>query len=131
MKIPISSKLRKVLLEQKLKTGWSNYVFLTPENKPYSSNNPTALKRAFGAACRRALIKGLRFHDLRHTATTRMIEKGANIAAVRKVLGHANINTTMRYAHPEDSVKDAVEKLAKFNSFGEPGGEHGVPTPLG
>ena len=62
---------------------------------------------------RRALagIKGLRFHDLRHTAATRMIENTGNIVAVSKILGHADIKTTMRYAHPEQSLIEALESL--------------------
>ena len=57
---------------------------------------------------------GLRFHDLRHTAATRMVESGASIVAVSRILGHADLKTTMRYAHPENTLKDAVEKLANF-----------------
>jgi len=57
-------------------------------------------------------ITNLRFHDLRHTSATRMIESGANIVAVSRILGHADLKTTMRYAHPEESLKEAVEKLA-------------------
>ncbi len=110
-RIPINSTLRKLLLEQKLKTSHSGYVFLTPEGKPYSSNNPNGLKRAFGMACKRAKIEGLRFHDLRHTAATRMVENTGNIVAVSKILGHADIKTTMRYAHPDNSLKEAVESL--------------------
>jgi len=100
------------LLEQKLRTGFNEYVFLSPEGKPCQRGD--SLKRCFEGACRRAGIKGLRFHDLRHTAATRMVENRANIVAVRRVLGHADINTTMRYVHPDDSLRDAVEKLANF-----------------
>jgi len=32
------------------------------------------------------------------------------------IQGHADLKTTMRYAHPEDSLKDAVEKLANLNT---------------
>lgn len=49
--------------------------------------------------------------DFRHTAATRMVESEASILAVSRILGHADLKTTMRYAHPEDSLKDAVEKL--------------------
>ena len=42
-----------------------------------------------------------------------MIESGASIVAVLKILGHADLKTTMRYAHPEASLKDAVELLVK------------------
>jgi integrase len=64
-------------------------------------------------ACKRANIKGLRFHDLRHTAATRMIESGANIVAVSRILGHADLKTTMRYTHPDNSLVEAVESLTK------------------
>jgi integrase len=42
-----------------------------------------------------------------------MIEGGASIVDVSKILGHADLKTTMRYAHPEDSLKGAVQLLAK------------------
>ncbi len=42
-----------------------------------------------------------------------MTESGASIVAVSKILGHADLKTTMRYAHPDDSLRDAVEKLTK------------------
>jgi hypothetical protein len=38
----------------------------------------------------------------------------ANIVAVKEILGHSSLEMTMRYAHPEKSMTDAVEKLASF-----------------
>ena len=111
-RIPINSVLRRLLLEQRLKSGGSDYVFLSSDGKPYMRQD--SLNRAFNGALNRAKIEGLRFHDLRHTAATRMIESGASIVAVSKILGHADLKTTMRYAHPDDSLKDAVEKLGNF-----------------
>jgi len=108
-KIYINSILRKLLLELKIKSANSEYVFLDDNGKRLNS-----IRTAFEAACRRAGIKGLRFHDLRHTAATRMIETGANIVAVSRILGHSDLKTTMRYTHPEESVKDALENLANF-----------------
>jgi len=61
---------------------------------------------------KKAEIIGFRFHDLRHTAGTRMIESGVNVVLVSKILGHSDINLTVkRYIHPEDLLRDAVEKL--------------------
>ena len=99
----------------KLKTGFSGYVFLTPKGTPYRKED--SLKYSFKRACERAGIENLRFHDLRHTAATHMIEGGASIVAVSKILGHSSLATTMRYAHPDDSLKEAVEKLANFPSI--------------
>lgn len=117
-RIPINSELRKMLLELKLKSGGSDYVFLSSNGSPYKRHD--SLKKVFRDACKRAGIHGLRFHDLRHTVATRMIERNVNIVAVKEVLGHADLKTTMRYVHPNDSVKDAVERLANFSPITDP-----------
>src|ERR1700757_1173892 len=62
-------------------------------------------------------IQGLRFHDLRHTAATRMVESGIGIDKVSKILGHSNIQMTMRYSHPDNSLREAVEVLANFKNI--------------
>ena len=47
-----------------------------------------------------APVKPIRMHDLRHSFATNMINGGANIVAVSKYLGHANVNVTLRvYTH--------------------------------
>lgn len=116
-KIPIRSSLKKLLLEQKLKTGFSGHVFVTPEGRPYSGKNPGALKRTFKTALNRSGMKGLVFHDIRHTCATRMAERGASIIAVKEILGHADIKTTMKYFHPEKSLNEAVELLANLSEM--------------
>ncbi|HXG30453.1 MAG TPA: tyrosine-type recombinase/integrase [Thermodesulfobacteriota bacterium] len=110
-KLFINSVLRGILRELKLKSGRSEHVFLGPAGEPIKK-----LRTSFEKACSRANIKGLRFHDLRHTAATRMIESGANIVAVSRILGHSTLNMTMRYTHPVDSEREALENLAKSRS---------------
>lgn len=56
-------------------------------------------RKAFEKACRRAGLKGFRFHDLRHTYATDQIAAGNSIFTVSKFLGHSSIQTTMIYAH--------------------------------
>ena len=112
-RIPINSSLRKLLLEQKLKTGLSPYIFLNPEGKAYFGT--FSLTTCFENACSRAGIKGLRFHDLRHTAATRLVESGVPLHAVSNLLGHSSVRVTERYSHPDESVKEAVEILGNFN----------------
>ena len=74
-----------------------------------------SVKTAFIAAYKKVGIKNLRFHDLRHTAATRMIESGIDLATVSKILGHSSIQMTMRYAHPTpENMQRAVDKLGEF-----------------
>ena len=109
-RIPINSNLKSLLLEQKIKGGGSDYVFLSSSGNPYKFHD--SINNAFNGACKKAGIEGFRFHDLRHTSATRMIEAGASIVAVSKILGHSDLKMTMRYSHPEDSLKIAIETLA-------------------
>lgn len=108
-KIPINSVVKNVLYSLKFKERLSEYVFLNSNNEPYKRQD--SLNNVWRAALRNAEISGLRFHDLRHTAATRMVERCGNIVAVSKILGHANISTTMRYCHPDKSLEDALESL--------------------
>ena len=56
-----------------------------------------SIKTAWLAACRRAHIADLHFHDLRREAGSRWMEAGVPLATIQKWLGHANISQTSRY----------------------------------
>lgn len=66
----------------------------------------SALRRRYKRALKRAGLRQLRFHDLRHTFGTRMIAK-ADIRRVQEWMGHADIQTTMRYLHYAPREEDA------------------------
>ena len=66
----------------------------------------SALRRRYKSALQRAELRPLRFHDLRHTFGTRMIAK-ADIRRVQEWMGHADIQTTMRYLHYAPRAEDA------------------------
>jgi integrase len=81
------------------------------------------LKKGFKRAVLLAKLEpNLRFHDLRHTFATRLVDRGANIVSVQHLLGHARISMTARYAHSPDVTRlAAVEKLdGLFNSESSP-----------
>lgn len=44
-------------------------------------------------------VKPIRFHDLRHTAATLLLQAGLEVTEVQQILGHASVTTTMRYVH--------------------------------
>jgi integrase len=75
------------------------------------------VKRSFAGACETANIKGFRFHDLRHTAITRMVQAGITPMEVMKISGHTQMITFARYVNPNnDAVRRAADALAQFNA---------------
>lgn len=61
----------------------------------------------------RAGLAGVRIHDLRHTYASNAVSSGMPIQMVGRLLGHSQIQTTMRYAHlADDPVRQAAEENA-------------------
>ncbi len=56
-----------------------------------------SIKTAWKTACKLANVSNFRFHDCRHTATTRMIASGSPHTEVMKITGHSQIKTFLRY----------------------------------
>jgi len=93
-------------------TALSGYVFHTRKGTPIS---PWNLSREWRKALKKAGITNFRFHDLRHTAGTRLVQAGADLYSVATILDHTQLSTTQRYAkHNPDSVRKHIEKLDKF-----------------
>jgi integrase len=96
--VPITARLRAVLEMRQTGPDGSPlaaeaHVFGNEAGEPIGT-----IKTAWGAACRRAGIQELHFHDLRREFGSRLIETpGVHPALVRDWLGHANITTTSRY----------------------------------
>lgn len=98
-RVPITSRVQKILNS-------------LPKDKFLFTGNPS---KAFTTACKRAKVKNLRFHDLRHTATTRMIASGIPHTEVMKITGHTQIKTFLRYLNPEDeALVTAADRLDKL-----------------
>ena len=54
-------------------------------------------------------------HALRHTFATRCLEKGMKIETLQRIMGHANINMTLSYAHIlEDTIKEEARKVGNL-----------------
>ena len=70
--------------------------------------------RAWAKAVKDAEITDLRFHDLRHTAASRLVMAGVDLYTVKEILGHTTLVMTQRYAHlsPEHQ-RQAVERLVR------------------
>jgi integrase len=101
--VPLSARAIEILNEVKKSSppGQSALVFNTGD-----------FKRSFATACDKAKIDDLHFHDLRHTAITRWLEKGISPALAMKASGHSQMKTFLRYVNQSsDSVFDFALKL--------------------
>lgn len=59
-------------------------------------------------------VKDFRFHDYRHDFGTKLLRETGNLKLVQKALNHADIKSTLRYAHVlDEDVAAAVEAIAK------------------
>lgn len=75
----------------------------------------------------RAGLDDVRIHDLRHTYASNAVSSGMPIQMVGRLLGHTQIQTTMRYAHlADDPVKRAAEENANRLSAFVSGGPQGA-----
>jgi len=72
-------------------------------------------------AKRAGVAKVIGWHMSRHTFAVRLLEEGVDIYTVSKLLGHANIETTMAYAKATEGMKRAaVESLPEIRIIGKP-----------
>jgi len=109
--IPINDRLFGELMKLwEINQNRNDFVFLYQDPGTGKLRPVKTVRRAFVAACRRAGIKNLRFHDLRHTFGSRLISKGADPVSVKDLLGHANLKTTEVYLH--SSIKRMREAVA-------------------
>jgi integrase len=73
-------------------------------------------RKAFETARKKANLPEVRFHDLRHTAATRLVQKNVPLPLVGRVLGHTQANTTMRYVNSNiETARRAADALAAFS----------------
>lgn len=94
-----------------------DYIFPACENGHIDPSKPvTNWRTAWHNACEEAKLPGLRFHDLRHTAVTKLLENGQPLAVVADLLGWSPATTvrmTGRYGHIRPEAKRrAVEGIA-------------------
>ncbi|WP_037309580.1 site-specific integrase [Ruegeria halocynthiae] len=79
----------------------------------------TDLQKPWRRIRKRAGLNDVRIHDLRHTYASNAVSSGMPIQMVGRLLGHSQIQTTMRYAHlADDPVRRAAEEnAARLNTF--------------
>ena len=85
---------------------------------PWHAKEPDNLGRSWVQIRQSAGLGNARFHDLRHTCVTLLLDIGAPPHVVREIVGHADIEVTMTiYAHVSlDEKRKALGKLGEVLS---------------
>ena len=65
----------------------------------------------------KAGLRRIRFHDLRHTAASHLVMRGASLTDVKEILGHRDLRMTLRYSHLSPAhLRAAVDRLDGLTS---------------
>jgi integrase len=109
--VPLNQLSIEVLQRASTVRNISGYVFPSQNGKKIMPRN---LLRTFFTARAKAGLQDVRFHDLRHSFASRMVQAGVDLYVVKELLGHKSFKMTARYAHHNtDSLKHGVEALLK------------------
>lgn len=121
-KTPKSGKVRSVPLVPELVgpldrlsrrewfTGEDDLVFASPVGEHMDG---WTLRRRFESALKRAGLRRIRFHDLRHCFGSTAV-RALPLSDVQAMMGHAHITTTMRYVHHRPGAADAAKLSRAF-----------------
>lgn len=97
--VPLAPRLRAELEQHHRQTPYASdddLVFAHPDSGAVL--DPSKLRKRFQACARRAGVRPVRLHDLRHTFGTQMAAAGAPLRALQEWLGHSDLRTTLIYA---------------------------------
>lgn len=113
--------LYEMLLKRKRSTG---FVFLDADGEHFNQHR---LGRRLATVCKKAGLRHIGWHTLRHTFASHLMMRGAPMPAVQALMGHSTIDMTMRYTHLSPStMRTAIDLLnpswVLSENFGQPVG---------
>lgn len=118
-RVPINSEIMPIIKRLLRTNKGTKYLFVNPKTK----TRYTSITNAWNGIVKKAGLDGtpgvdrLRFHDLRHTAATKLARKGRDIKFIAQYLGHSDVKTSARYIHYSDEdLKAGAEDLARVPS---------------
>jgi integrase len=106
--IPINDDLFRVLKAWQTLAD-TTYVFAGSTGEPL-----TEVKTAWASVLKAAKIENFRWHDLRHTFASWLVQRGIDLNVVRELMGHASIQMTLRYAHLAPDNKARAVSVIKM-----------------
>jgi len=108
--VPLSDEAKAILrsFDSFLRSAW---VFPGLKDVTQPMDSRAFLRRSFEPGLRKAGIAGACWHSLRHTAASRRVMAGVDLVSVKEILGHRDIQTTLRYAHlAPGHLREAVNR---------------------
>lgn len=105
--IPMTTDVFNHLIGKNKKEG---FVLKGPDNIRF---RPEYSRLELQEICKRANLRHIGWHKLRHTFASRLAEKGVPMVAIKELMGHSDIRTTMRYAHlGQHTLREAITVLS-------------------
>ncbi len=113
--VPISKVQAEVIKQEMAKAPgqvWTYVAQKRPKRGMRFRITYPGLRRVIAKALTDAGIEDFRIHDLRHDFASKLLRKTRDLALVQKSLGHADIESTMRYAHVlDDDIAQGLEAM--------------------
>jgi integrase len=116
--VPISSTIREILWPLRGHHPVAVFTYVaerTRDSRMQGERYPltySGTKTAWRRLRKRAGVTGFRFHDFRHDLGTKVLRATGNLKLVQRLLNHADLKTTSRYAHVlDDDVAEALERV--------------------
>jgi integrase len=121
--VPLSDEARAALRLHRHLRG--PLVFCDADGKPVAFQ---PIQKLLRKALRRAKLRPLGWHALRHTFASHLTMRGVPLKVIQELLGHASITVTMRYAHLMPGItRDAVQLL---DQPAQPAAQRGEPMAM-
>jgi integrase len=108
--VPLSDDAYLILSQNRREKG---FIFSI---KPGIHLKNTCCRKRLYKMCDAAGLRRIGWHVLRHTFASQLVMAGAHLKAVQELLGHTDIQTTMRYAHMSPSTLSETVKLLDTGS---------------
>jgi integrase len=103
--VPLSETATRALAAHKHARS-DDLAFCDEKGRPF---HPTRMRSELRRICKRAGLRRIGWHVLRHSFASHLVMRGVALAVVQKLMGHSSIVVTQRYAHlAPQVVRDAV-----------------------